>query len=157
MKAGEYYVGDLCYVFTDEQWSEVCDLMYRFNKQTGKEEDNEGILKLEDGTEFAIFGTLWGDGSYPNSQNSKMHCVDSGTIGCVLVNKVSTNNTLGEMKRLGCIVNFVEDFEPRSEVDRRNQRAGSNGKLYFGNTELGQFVVDTNRTQDDEDEDYDDE
>ena len=32
MPAGKYYVGDLCYVMTDEEWEEFCGITINGNK-----------------------------------------------------------------------------------------------------------------------------
>jgi hypothetical protein len=149
MKAGEYYVGDLCYVFSEDQWSEVCSLMFPDNHHG---EDQEGVFTLKDGTEFAIFGTLWGDGGYYDNQTTQEYCVDSGTIGCVLTSAIDVTSKYPNIRDLGNVVTFIKDFEPRSEMDRHLQE----GNLYFGNTNLGQLIVDTAGAKDDEDyeEDY---
>lgn len=83
MPAGKYYVGDLCYVMTDEQWDEVCKLMFpypdsgpNFNKAV------HGFFRLNDGTEFCIYGTAYGDGVYVDGHGREYY-VDSGTLGCV--------------------------------------------------------------------------
>ena len=31
MQAGEYYVGDLCYVMTDEEWTQFCNITIQGN------------------------------------------------------------------------------------------------------------------------------
>ena len=32
MPAGRYYIGDLCYVMSDEEWDEFCSLTIKDNK-----------------------------------------------------------------------------------------------------------------------------
>jgi hypothetical protein len=80
MKAGTYYVGDLCYVL-HERWDEVCSLMIQDNRCI------DGEFNLKDGTRFAIYGTAYGDGNYFD-QNGKSYDVDAGSIGCVLVDDI---------------------------------------------------------------------
>jgi len=101
MPAGTYYVGDLCYVFQDEMWDEVCDKT--FDPMT--EESIEGVFGLDNGIKFAMFGTAYGDGEYSDKQNRR-YLVDSGTIGCVLLKDVSPADTGG-----GNVVEFKEPFE----------------------------------------------
>jgi hypothetical protein len=80
MKAGTYYVGDLCYVLHDE-WDEVCELIIKDNVCL------DGEFTLRDGRRFAIYGTAYGDGNYFD-QNGKSYDVDAGSIGCILMNDI---------------------------------------------------------------------
>jgi len=80
MKAGTYYVGDLCYVLHDE-WDEVCELIIKDNVCL------DGEFTLKDGRRFAIYGTAYGDGNYFD-QNGKSYDVDAGAIGCILMDDI---------------------------------------------------------------------
>jgi len=84
MKAGTYYVGDLCYVL-HERWDEVCSLIIEGNRCI------DGEFNLKDGTRFAIYGTAYGDGNYFD-QNGKSYDVDAGSIGCVLLDDIDLSN-----------------------------------------------------------------
>ena len=84
MKAGTYYVGDLCYVL-HERWDEVCSLIIEGNRCL------DGEFNLKDGTRFAIYGTAYGDGNYFD-QNGKSYDVDAGSIGCVLFDDIDLTN-----------------------------------------------------------------
>ena len=84
MKAGTYYVGDLCYVL-HERWDEVCGLIIEGNRCL------DGEFNLKDGTRFAIYGTAYGDGNYFD-QNGKSYDVDAGSIGCVLFDDIDLTN-----------------------------------------------------------------
>lgn len=104
MKAGKYYVGDLCYVLGD-RWTEVCDLIIVDHNCL------DGEFELKDGTKFAIYGTAYGDGVYPD-QHGNEYPVDSGSIGCVLVEDI----TEGHLDiTLGNTFDFEEDFETGEE------------------------------------------
>ena len=81
MQQGTYYIGDLCYVINDENWKEVCALMFPDSQEPYKR--TEGEMQLKDGRKFAIFGTAFGDGFYDHEIG-----VDSGTIGCIKVEDV---------------------------------------------------------------------
>ena len=63
MKAGTYYIGDLCYVL-DDCWDEFCSLTIVGDKVL------DGEFNFADGTRFATFTTRWGDGTYRDEQNS---------------------------------------------------------------------------------------
>lgn len=121
MKSGQYYIGDLCYVLRDS-WDNVCDLI-------GTSET--GVYKLKNGTEFAIFNTTYGDGTYVD-QNGNEYPVDSGTIGCVKVSKVEDKSGLSN----GYVRKFSKPFDVMDV----------GGLLYFGDIE-----IQTN--DDDEDDD----
>ena len=101
MQAGEYYVGDLCYVL-HERWDEVCSLIIKGNKCI------DGEFELADGTKFAIYGTAYGDGTYRDLVGNE-YWVDAGSIGCVLMKdidlSVEGNQTMG-----GQIIDFKNDF-----------------------------------------------
>lgn len=95
MKAGIYYVGDLCYVASRE-WREICDLTTS---------SREGVFALKDGRKFAMLNTMYGDGVYYD-QNKKEYSVDSGTLGCMLLSECEPIPL-----DLGQEIHFKEDFE----------------------------------------------
>lgn len=101
MKAGTYYVGDLCYVLHDE-WDEVCQLTINGNRAIG------GEFNLKDGRRFAMYNTMYGDGTY-HDQQGKEYWVDSGSIGCILMRDIDLaqldNNVQG-----GALYDFDQDF-----------------------------------------------
>lgn len=131
MKAGTYWIGDLCYVLISK-WSEVCSLTIK------GQEVLSGEFQMADGTEFAILKTLYGDGVYCDQQG-RAYPVDSGTIGCVLLSSIDKEND----KRLGNVVEFKEDFFPEEDGD---------GELRFGHV-----IINTGDEEvDDEEDDYDD-
>ena len=101
MKSGTYYVGDLCYVLHDE-WDEVCQLTINGNRAIG------GEFNLKDGRRFAMYNTMYGDGTY-HDQQGKEYWVDSGSIGCILMRDIDLaqldNNVQG-----GALYDFDQDF-----------------------------------------------
>lgn len=129
MQAGKYYVGDLCYVLGD-RWDEVCDLIIVDHKCL------DGEFELKDGTRFAIYGTAYGDGFYSDQQGNG-YPVDSGSIGCVLVDDI----TEGELDKMGGnLFDFKEHFETGED----------DGVIYIGDIE-----IDTQgHEEDEEDDDY---
>jgi hypothetical protein len=96
VKAGTYYIGDLCYVLGDDDatWAEV-----RNHIQTG------GEHCLSNGTEIAVYSTHYGDGVYEDNA-AHGYTVDSGSLGCVRVEDL----TDGADTEGGRIVTFAEDF-----------------------------------------------
>jgi hypothetical protein len=105
MPAGQYYIGDLCYVMHPE-WDEACAMVFPPN-HNGRGIDGEFILK--DGRRFASFGTAYGDGEYYNNMGGS-HCVDSGSIGCIRMEDIH-DDTYANIKDLGAVVDFAEPFE----------------------------------------------
>ena len=103
MTAGQYYIGDLCYVMHDV-WDEVCDLLFPDDVNS-----QQGEFTLKDGRRFAIYNTQYGDGEYDTTDYGNTICVDSGTIGCILLSDIMAEK-YDDIQRLGSIVEITEDF-----------------------------------------------
>lgn len=137
MKAGVYYVGDLCYVL-HEVWDEVCEEVIKDN------ECLEGEFKLPDGRKFAMYNTYWGDGEY-RDREGLTYDVDAGSIGCILLSDIDLQAD-GNFLTGGQIVTFDRDF----------YTANDEGTLKFG-----EVTINTRNGNDDdycyeeEDEIYD--
>lgn len=135
MKAGEYYIGDLCYVMNDEEWSEMCDLFFEGQDNHGC---NEGVFTLKDGRVFACYNTNHGDGSY-NTNIGGNCCVDSGSIGCILKSDIKTNK-YDHIHDLGIFHTFDTDFETEfymmEEYDPEEDYKYTDKVLCFGNVEV---------------------
>ena len=132
MKAGTYYIGDLCYVMND-RWDEFCELTCSDNNVL------DGEFNLKDGTRFATFTTKYGDGTYKDEQGNE-YPVDAGLIGCINVKDIAPS----EIENLGSgrVIEFVQDFSTFS--------AG-------GVIRIGSVVIDTsdeNIEEEEEDEIY---
>ena len=95
---GVYYIGDLCYVMDDE-WEEVCDLI------EGNQYPAEGLFRLSNGKQFALFNTAYGDGEYFDGQG-RSYSVDSGTLGCMKVDHLTKEVD----ESLGNVVEMPHDF-----------------------------------------------
>ena len=120
MIKGTYYVGDLCYVMHDE-WDEVCSLLFAGRDDHGC---SQGEFNLKDGRRFAIYNTAYGDGSY-SDQNGRVYGVDSGSIGCILVEDIDIghhDNFIGD----GQTITFDQDFYTGSQ----------DGKIMFHNVSI---------------------
>ena len=131
MEAGKYYVGDLCYVLP-ERWDEVCDLIIKDRVCL------EGEFELSDGIKFAMYSTAYGDGHYYD-QNGGGYSVDSGSIGCVLWDRIDPKYEISAM-RLGILVDIDESFDTSAED---------------GMIMIGDIVIDTIGENPDEEEDDD--
>jgi len=128
MPAGRYYVGDLCYVMHDV-WDEVCDLMFPDSSR-----GIYGKFKLNDGREFAVHSTAYGDGTYRDGMGRE-YSVDAGVIGCILESDIRDPeaHTSG-----GQVLDFIAEFD--TWEDR--------GVIHFG-------VVAIDTVGDDDDDYYD--
>jgi hypothetical protein len=129
MQAGNYYIGDLCYVL-HEVWDEVCGIMFK-----DMSNDNNGEFTLKDGRQFAVYGTAWGDGTYKDQYGNR-YSVDAGIIGCILVSDIKlisedwwSNDTDG-----GNVIEFKFDFVTQC----------NDGMIQFGH-----IMIDTDATYDD--------
>lgn len=83
LPTGTYYIGDLCYVLSDEDWEQLHSLMF-----PGGHECITGKHTLSDGRQLLIMSTLEGDGVYFDTAG-RNYSVDSGTIGAMLVDDLS--------------------------------------------------------------------
>ena len=127
MKAGKYYIGDLCYVMHPE-WDEFCSLTINGHNVL------DGEFNLKDGTRFATFTTKWGDGTYRDEQGRE-YGVDAGLIGCIRVDDIAPSE-LANIKD-GHVVEFVQDFSTFS--------AG-------GIIRIGSVCIDTDWAEEEEEE-----
>ena len=108
MTAGEYYIGDLCYVMSDEEWDEVCRLTIVEGKCIS------GEFTMADGRRFAMYNTAYGDGIYVDEKYKK-YSVDSGTIGCIKVEDIKVDKYGERLDTLGNIYKFDFDFHTLNE------------------------------------------
>jgi hypothetical protein len=134
MPAGEYYVGDLCYVMTDEEWNEFCSITIKGHQCL------DGEFTMKDGRRFATYGTAWGDGLYQD-QNGGQYSVDAGLIGCIKVEDIRAKK-YADISELGKIHNFQYDFTTHGG---RNADFEWNGVISIGHIHI--------KTDDDEWED----
>lgn len=112
MKPGKYWVGDLCYALGDK-WDEVCTITIQENKCLS------GEFHLYDGTPFAMYGTAYGDGCYPD-EDGRGYPVDSGTIGCISVDYLLKHHGLPTG---GHVIDFRHEFQTSRE---------DNGMIHIG-------------------------
>jgi hypothetical protein len=127
MKAGKYWIGDLCYVMHGE-WDRFCELTLVDN------ECLHGQINV-DGKIVASYGTAYGDGEYFDNDGHS-YGVDAGLIGCIRLEDIDLNHKDNDVS-LGRVVNFPHDFATGED----------SGKIRFGH-----ITVDTNPEEDEDDE-----
>jgi len=129
MTTRTYFVGDLAYVLTRDEWDTVC--LYDLDP-----EDPEGFLEPEKfswtdyqaARPFNMMRTAYGDGVYEGS-DGKSYSVDSGSIGCIAVDCISDKAKLAETleKGLGHL----------HEAEEEDFNCGNDeGLLWFGELEI---------------------
>lgn len=114
MPAGQYYIGDLCYVLR-HKWDEVCRLTICGN------ECFDGKFTLSNGANFVRFvlPMNW------RNEVSRLTCfikidygndigVDSGTIGCIETKYLDAEK-LELCKEYSLVYDFKEEFECYNE------------------------------------------
>lgn len=116
MEAGTYYIGDLCYVFSSEDWDEVCALTIKDG------ECLSGEFELKDGRKFAMYNTKYGDGTY-RDQFGNEYSVDSGTIGCVRWKDTTRYEYI--LPDVGAVVDFDTPFDTCSDRESGLIKIGS--------------------------------
>ena len=126
---GQYYIGDTCYVMHPE-WDEVCEITIDDNHC------KEGIFELNDGREFGLWHTAYGDGTYLDNEGRE-YWVDSGSIGIIAVDDITESEK--ENITTGNVINFDKSFRVFCE----------NGLFEFGH-----IRIDT-RDESDSESDYD--
>ena len=97
LPAGQYYVGDLCYIMNYEDWQ---NFTFSCN--------DENVLWTFKGSLCAWGYTVYGDGEYSGSDNLT-YDVDSGTIGIFQI-KDTSNFDIEEAKKLGNVITFDKPF-----------------------------------------------
>lgn len=143
LPAGSYYVGDPCYVISDDAWDEACD---RFDHN--EMSVNAMAIMLSNGQALFPMNTMYGDGEYMD-QFGNSYPVDAGMIGLVpLIEGTVEASGKDEFKVLvegretpfkpGVIHTFDRDFEVTIE----------DGLMMIGNIRI-------NTEDEDEDEDED--
>ena len=134
MPAGEYYIGDLCYVV--DEWDDYCSVIIQYDKCLN------GEFHMPDGRKFASYGTCWGDGVYEDT-SGRQYSVDAGLIGCILVSDITRKDyDIERIKELGAIHTFETDFVTGKE----------GGVIFFGRVQ-----IDTDPEFYEDEGDYDDE
>lgn len=133
MPAGEYYIGDLCYVMTDEEWLEFCNITIQDTRVI------DGEFELKDGRKFASYGTMYGDGVYYDHYGHS-YCVDAGLIGCIKIEDIKADK-YDNLLNLGAIQKFDTEFVT----------GGGRGELgWEGLIQFGHVVIETNPAEEEE-------
>ena len=126
MPAGEYYIGDLCYVMTDEEWNQFCKITISGPKVL------DGEFELPDGRKFATYCTAYGDGLY-RDQYENSYSVDAGLIGCIKREDIRIEK-YKDIEDLGKFHTFETDFVTGG---------GRGEKGWEGTIQFGRVLIET--------------
>lgn len=77
---GRYWVGDPCYVFPKDRWTEFCNALFK------EEYSGSGVMMIDGDKRFFVCGTAYGDGCYALRKNGNVvgECgVDAGLLSIV--------------------------------------------------------------------------
>lgn len=95
MPAGNYFIGDICYIIRDEI-----------------EQKNEITISQYKGHKIVTINTHEGNGIFGDQQGN-VYCVDSGRIGLIPIELIENNNL--NLASLGRFVNFENEFECKTD------------------------------------------
>lgn len=147
--AGRYWVGDLCYVYPDEEWGQFCDADF------GKTEhciDKDGAIgRYHGGYFFFVAGTAYGDGIYPLRKNGQVLSnmgVDAGLLALVPMELVSIWGTTSQAYDLGVVINCEKPFTVSMLPSTNKYRSGNWAFLDY------EVITDWS-DEEDEEEDFD--
>lgn len=104
--AGLYYIGDPCYVVSDEDWMPLLERTGYFGSHPSSEYNN-GLFEYKGAPAFC-HETFWGDGTYHITPTGTMIGVDAGLISLIPA-RVSLGNS-DEPFGTG-VAQFDKDFE----------------------------------------------
>lgn len=128
MPAGKYYIGDLCYVMSDDEWEEFCSITIDGNNV------RDGEFQLGDGRRFATYTTAYGDGVY-HDQYGHSYSVDAGLIGCILIDDIHIEKYEKSLLDLGSIMEFDNSFATSG---------GRGDEGWEGLIQFGHVMIETN-------------
>jgi len=138
MQAGKYYIGDLCYVMSDNEWDEFCGITIKGNQCL------DGEFEMKDGRKFATYGTAYGDGLYRSNIGTK-HAVDAGLIGCIRVEDIRAEK-YDNIESLGAVVEFQNPF---------TTAGGRGDRDWDGEIRFGHVRIETNPSDNYDYDEYD--
>jgi hypothetical protein len=144
MRPGTYYVGDPCYALKQEDYDV-------FLKQCiAGDSCLQGAFVLPNNHRICVLSTLWGDGIYPSSIGVDFS-VDAGCISAIPWEAVDQDKLTagGGINYLGAKVEFEQEFECSSDC---GIRAGIPWDYAGGRLTFGHVVINTNPSNDDEEE-----
>lgn len=138
---GKYFIGDPCYAISDDNdWQELCKLMFPNGVAEFDDSNNIRVVEIEHNNKVYkcyLFGTAYGDGSYPLCKDGDLvdHLgVDAGMLSLIPAELLQKEN-YGESVHCGVFMDIDED----------DMMLVNNGNFTYGS-------LDINTSGDEEDE-----
>lgn len=108
-----FFVGDICYALKDEIYDDVWGAQHNYE---------DGQFTTDDGNQFIVAGTAWGDGEYIDNYGH-LYPVDAGVIGVVPLELVK--DSLFENLDCGYVCTSTEaNFEAENGIFKINLNTG---------------------------------
>jgi|13_taG_2_1085334.scaffolds.fasta_scaffold00449_22 hypothetical protein len=136
LPAGRYFIGDLCYVISDDDWMGMVELM-----ELDDFTFTEGVFN---GRPFAVSSTMWGDGSYESdhyvegedNEEPFRFGVDAGCIGVIRMEEADLGPLKDEHCDLGVVVDFDKDFQVAGCPQTKSYRDVWDGIIHIDDIEI---------------------
>jgi len=120
---GEYWIGDPCYVFSDEDWQKLVKLMFPTHNTPDFNDSNNIRVVDVDGHLCYLFGTAYGDGSYELLSHTAAEIdilgVDAGMLSMIPVTLLKEKGW--EIDDCGVVKSF-KNANARMTVENGNFR-----------------------------------
>ena len=121
LKAGNYICIDPCYIYPDEEWSDLCDCFeyHGFEKKKGNcrsltpVSQCNGLEIFYKDSRFIVIGTKYGDGAYPIKKGRKTIgelYVDAGLLAVIPLELAASWPEFEKNKHLGATVEVKNDM-----------------------------------------------
>lgn len=104
--SGEYWFGDPCYVFPDDEWQQLCKLMFPNHNEPDFDDKYQIRVVNVNGVHCYLFGTAYGDGSYDLKDSGEDIAelgVDAGMLSMIPIELVNAKGW-GETKWAGHVL-----------------------------------------------------
>tara|TARA_B100001093_G_C26516327_1_gene879783 strand:- start:16 stop:543 length:528 start_codon:yes stop_codon:yes gene_type:complete len=115
------WIGDPCYVFPEDKWSDWCDKLFAWEKETfGKDRREHYVGETVHsalGYKWYSWSTAFGDGTYPliiNDETVAELGVDAGTLSIIpmgLIKHWNKSGEIGDYQEMGHVVTDVNQLK----------------------------------------------
>lgn len=131
LPAGQYYIGDPCYIIPDQEWTAFCDVMFATS--------DYHVTAFKD-VPMLAGSTAFGDGVYADQLGNR-YGVDAGTLAVVPRELWDARMSVEQVAKMGAIFTFDQPFT---------------ADCHRGVFNFGHVHIDTDGNSDDDDVDYSD-
>lgn len=133
---GKYFIGDPCHAISDKKdWAELCGLMFPDDGVADFDDSNNiRVVEIEYNNKVHkcyLFGTAYGDGSYPLYKDGNLVDylgVDAGMLSLIPAELLQKEN-YGESVHCGAFM----------DIDENDMMLVSNGNFTYGSFDINTF------------------